>query len=887
MSWKTLLRLVPRDLGESIAGDLEEEFLARRDRCGAARARVWLWFQAARVAATFRWERAAHGRSLPPIGDEIRASRPWESIRQDIVFGVRLMRRQRAFTAVAVAVLALGTGANTAIFSVVDSVLWRPLSYARADRIVALGESRPREGRVNGPVSPADFYDWRRDARSFTAVAAYSEVALNMTGRGEPQRLVGLSVTSAFLSALGVRPALGRDFREQEEMIGHDRVVLLTDTLWRNQFGADASVVGHTASFDGNLYEVIGVLPAAFWWPSQPDMLVPLALSDHDRALRGAHFLGAVARRHETVSFAHAREEMTVIGRRLSAAFPLENANHAPSVLPLRDALVGDTRTPLLMLLSAVVLVLLIACANVATLLLARATTRQKELAVRMAIGGARCRLIQQLLTESVVLAAVGGSVGLLLASWWIAVLRQVLPPQFSALPGIERLAIDTRVFLTTGAIAMFTGLVFGAGPAVIASDQRVSSALNDGARGSSGETGRRLRSVLVVAELPLSVVLLAGAGFLLMSFKHLTEISPGFRSQQLQTLRLTLPASRYGDHMRAVAFYRALVERLRVTPGVEHVAGTSALPFSGFDARLDLQIEKREVESPLPVRAHPHLVTPDYFQTMGIPLVRGRLFTDRDTADATPVVIINQSATSQFWAGRDPLGERISLGAPERWMEVIGVVGDIRHGGLDTAATPEAYIPYEQPFTALGAGLVRSMSLVVRTSADVTAVAPQLRAAVASIDDDHQPIGLIRPMDELIAQSVAPRRLNVMLLSVFALVAVGLTAAGLYGVMAYLVTQRTREIGVRMALGASPASVLALVLRQAGTMTITGIGIGLAGAYALAQSLASLLFQVSAADPMVYVGVLLVVTVVAVLAVIIPSSRATRIDPLTALHGL
>ena len=716
-------------------------------------------------------------------------------------------------------------------------------------------------------------------------MAAYSETAMNLTGAGEPERLRGLAVSPAFLQVLGARPAQGRDIRAEEETQGNHRVVLLTDAFWRRRFGADSAIVGRSLSFDGNPYEVIGILPASFWWPTRPDMLVPLALTDADRALRAAHFLDVVARRRPGIPFAQAREEMSVIGARLSSTYPEENTGHGPSLRPLRQALVGDMRTALLVLLGAVGLVLLIACANVATLLLARATSRQKELAVRMAVGGARVRLVQQMLTESMVLALAGGCAGLLLAAWGMAGLRRVLPAQFAALPGIDHLGVDSRVLLSSLVLSLLTGAIFGVAPALVASDQRVGAMLNEETRGGSGGSkGRQMRSALVVAELALSLVLLVGAGLLMVSFRNLTDVSPGFRPQQLVTTRLTLPASRYAERRRAVAFYEAVFERLRAVPGVDRVAATSAPPFSGLDGRLNLQIEHRTVQSTLPVRAHPRIVSPDYFATMGMPLVRGRAFTDRDDEDARDVVIVNEAAVRRYWPDDDPIGDRISLGAPVRWMEIVGIVGDIRHEGLDAEANPEAYMPYRQPFISLGTALVRGMTIVVRTSSDVAAMAPLVRTAVAGVDD-QQPMGLMRPMDALIAQSVAPRRLNLLLLSAFALAAVALTASGLYGVMAYLVSQRTREIGVRMALGASRASVLALILRQAGTMTLAGIGIGLLGAYALAQYLASLLFGVSASDPTVYAAVSVFLALVAFAAIVIPSSRATRVDPLAALR--
>ena len=686
---------------------------------------------------------------------------------------------------------------------------------------------------------------------------------------------------------LGVAPARGTDFRPDEETFGRHRVALLTDGFWRRRFGADADIVGRAVILDGNPYEVRGVLAPAFWWPSQPDVVVPLALSNSDRALRAAHFFDAVARRKPGVSLEQARDELAIIGKRLSDTFPAENTGHGPNLRPVRDALVGDMRVALLVLFGAVALVLLIACANVATLLLARAAGRQKELAIRAAVGAARGRLVSQMLVESLLLALVGCGAGLVVAVWSLAAVRHVVSTQFSQLPGIALIGIDVRVLCVAILVSVLTGLVFGAVPAFMVSDQKIGSALNEESRGGSGGVkGRRARTALVVAELALSLVLLVGAVLLIVSFRNLTDVSPGFQPEQVVTTRLALPASRYGDYVRVVAFYEALSERLRAVPGVTRVALTSAPPFSGLDARLDLEIERRTAasSSQTPVRAHPRVVSNDYFATLGIPLLRGRGFTEYDNSTAPKVIVINQATARRYWPDDDPIGQRISLGAPERWRTIVGIVGDIRHGSLDVDAEPEAYMPYAQRFDALGSGLARGLTVVMRTSLDPATIAPLLRVAVASVDP-QQPVGAIQSMADLIARSVAPRRVNFLLLSVFALMAVTLTAAGLYGVMAYLVGQRTREIGVRMALGASPRAILALVLRQAGSMMAAGITIGVMGALALTQSLTALLFGVRATDVRVYVGVSLLLAVVALLAVAVPLLRATKVDPISALR--
>ncbi len=810
----------------------------------------------------------------------------WDSMRQDIGFGIRMLRRQPGFTLMAVLTLALGIGATTAIFGIVDAVLWRSLPYSDPDRIVSLTEQRPREGRLTNPVSPADFYDWRADSRSFTAMTAYMETSVNLSGSGEPERLAGLNVTPEFLTVLGIQPSLGRDFRSEEETFGRHRVALLTDGLWKRRFGMDASIVGRSVTFDGNNYEVIGVLPPSFWWPAQPDVLTPLALADSDRRLRGAHFLEVAGRTRDGVPLAQAAEEMRVIGSRLSAAYPAENANHAPYIRPIREALIGDMRTPLVVLLGAVALVLLIACANVAMLMVARAIGRQKELAVRMAVGGGRVRLVRQMLTESLLLAAVGGGSGLLFAAWTLSSMHTLLPVQFVALPGIDRLTIDMRVLLVSLGLSATTGVVFGVAPALVASDQRLSLRLNEETRGGTGGSrSGRVRSTLVVAELALSLVLLVGAGLLLASFKNLLEVSPGFHPERVLTSRLVLPAARYPNWNRAVVFYQSVFERLRGMPGVEHVGATTAPPFTGFDSRLDLEIEHR-IPDPAagPVRAHPRLVTPDYFVTMGIPLLRGRRFTDHDNVDAPNVVMINEAAARQYWQNEDPMGQRISLGSPARWMEIVGIVGDIRHQGLDAEATPEAYIPYEQNFTSLGNGLIRGMSLVVRSGSDPGSMASFLRSIVKSLDD-QLPVGVVVPLNDLIARSVAARRLVLTLVSGFALVAVILSAAGLYGVMSYVVAQRTREIGVRLALGASRANVLQLMARQAGTMTLIGFPLGLAGAYVLARYMATLLFGVTPSTASIYAAVSAFLATVEILAIIVPTARATRVDPVRALR--
>ena len=884
---------VPPDQREPIAGDLLEEHALRlRERGLAASTRAWAatWWSALQLSGSFTWERLRRDRTLPPIADELPRRPPlWETLAHDAAFGVRMLHRQPTFAIVAGAVLALGIGANTAMFSLVDAVLWRPLAFPRAERLVSLAEQRPRENRWFGPIAPADFFDWRRDGRSFSAMAAYRippSGAYGLTGIGDPERVGALEVSPAFLAVLGIAPALGRDFRADEETVGRHRVALVSDGLWRRRFGADPAIVGRTIALESHPFEIVGVLPAWFWWPTRPDVVVPLALDDHDRALRGAHFLEAVARLGDGVSIDRAREELLVLSARLSQDHPAENTGHAANLRMLREAFVGDVRPALVVLLGAVAFVLLIACANVATLQLARATGRDKELSIRRAVGASRVRIVQQLMTESLVIALIGGAAGLVVAACALAVVRSVLPAQFAGLPGISAVGLDARAVAATLGFSMITGLVFGIGPALASSESRVATALSEETRGATGSVRtQRWRTTLVIVELALSIVLLAGAALLLVSFSRLINVPLGFQPSQLTVSSITLPSARYGEHASAVAFFDALFERLGAVPGVRHVAATTSLPLDSPDSRLDLVIEDRVARTGEgPVRANARLVSTDYFATLGIPLMRGRLFTGHDNESSAKVAVINAAAARRYWPDDDPIGRRISLGADDDWREIVGIVGDTPDEGLDADADPAAYLPQHQVFENLGSGFERTMAVVIRSTNDAATNASLVRSAVSSVDP-QLPVGIVRTMEDVIGGSMAPRRLNVVLVSAFALVALVLTAAGLYGVMSYIVAQRTREIGMRMALGASGRQVLGMMLGQALRVMTAGIGIGVAGALALTRSMSSLLFGVNAGDPLIYAAVSVLLGAVGLAAVAIPASRAMRIDPLAALR--
>ena len=873
-------RFVPGDLREPIAGDLHEEYVRMRARRGVARATIWLWWNVARLAITFRWERATHGRSLPPIADELRGfGSMWDGLRQDVVFGARMLRRQPAFTLVALIALMLGIGANTAIFSIVDGVLWRPLPYPESSKVISLGEQRPRENRLHGPVAPADFYDWRRDNSTFSAIAAVEPAAVNISGGAEPERLRGIFVTAGFLDVVGIRPALGRDFTRDEEIEGRHQVVILSDGFWRRRFGADPSIVGSKITLNEHPYDVVGVMPASFWWSTTPAVVLAYMTNAGDGS-RAQHSMEVVGRLKPGTSFEQARADLDTIGKRLSEQYPQNNAAHFPHLSTLHASMVGDVKPALLVLLGAVGLVLLIACANVAMLLLARATSREREIAVRLAMGAGRNRLVRQLLTESVLLALIGGVAGVLAAVWSLTAFRALLPPGLLVLPGIAQVGLDTRVLIVALGVSIATGLVFGIIPAFAASGQRLASTLQEeGRSGSGGARSTRTRAVLVVAELALSLVLLVGAGLLLVSFRRVLDVSPGFESQDVVVASVV----RSDPAPEALRFYETLLERVRKLPNVEAAALGTPLPFVDVGGRTGFRIEGRTTQSLVPVRARPRLVSADYFSTLRIPLVRGRVFTDRDAEGPPHVVIINSAAARRYWPDDDPLGRRIdvSFAAQPRWMEIVGIIGDVKHLGLELDTDPEAYMPLRQP--PFG-GMTQRLNVVMRTRAPVSTIAPMVRSAVNQIDR-NQPVGTVSAMEDLIAASVAPRRLNVWLVIVFAVIALVLTAAGLYGVMSYLVAQRTREIGVRMALGATRSSVLQLVLRQAGGMAVVGITIGLVGALALTRFLATLLFGITTRDPFVYVSVTVLLGVVALLAAAIPSSRATRVDPMAALR--
>ncbi|HVG29693.1 MAG TPA: ABC transporter permease [Pyrinomonadaceae bacterium] len=803
---------------------------------------------------------------------------------QDLRYGARMLLKNPGFTAVALVALALGIGANTAIFSVVNAVLLRPLQYPNAERVVAIQEFNEKGSR--GQITPANFLDWRAQSASYEHLAAIFTRTANLAA-GDSSERIDLAVTSAdFFEVFGVRPALGRFFLPEEEKAGHNPVAVLGHALWQKQFGGDPAALGKTISLDGQTYAVVGVAPAGFQYPDKtaawlpPVQRVPLisAQMDIERA-RGFGFLSAVGLLKPGVSVAQAHEELTGITARLRRQYPATNNNRFDRVVSLHTHLVGESSRALLLLLGAVALVLLIACANVANLLLARAASRQKEIAVRIALGATRPRLVRQLLVESVLLALVGGGAGLLLGLWGVDLMKGVLPLDF---PRAQSIGVDLRVLGFTLLVSLLTGVVFGLAPALQYTNPDVNESLKESARGGAGGARRnRVRSLLVVSEVAISLVLLVGAGLLFRSFMRLQAVELGFRPQRILTFRLTPSGANFREDPQYVAFFREVAERVRSLPGVEAVGLINTLPLVKGPTTA-FQVEGRP---PLTPDKWPGVnyrsVSPDYFRAVNVPLLSGRMLDERDKAGSPLAVVVNQSLARRDFPGEDPVGKRINTGSTYNgqpvWSQIVGVVGDVRSLELKDEPTPEIYNSYMQdPFAG--------MSYVVRAQVEPESLVTAVREAVRQVDK-AQPVAEVRELERIVSEAAAQPRFNSLLLAVFAGVALLLAAAGIYGVMSYAVTQRTHEIGVRLALGAQRADVFKLIMGEGARLILAGVGIGLAAALALTRVLAGLLFGVTANDPATFAGVALFLIGVAALACYVPARRATRVDPMIALR--
>ena len=796
----------------------------------------------------------------------------------DLRFAFRQLHKSPAFTLVAVATLALGIAANTAIFSVVDAVLLHPLPYPESEQIVTLSQTVRSTGVSTEDASPANFLDWQSQNSVFSVMAASRGWQANLSGGEQPERVPATMVSGQFFSLFAGQPVLGRILGPNDAKSGNSHVAMLSHDLWTRRFGSDRGIIGRDVLLDNEKFTVVGVMPAGFspdnygqlWVPSPWDVPIhPLAPNENPRTMRDRSYLDVWARLKPGVSLAQAGSQMKAIAARLEQQYPDANEDTSVTLAPLHEQMVGGIRPMLLMLLGAVSLVLLIACANVANLLLGRAAARSREIAIRTALGASRLRLVRQLLTESALLALLGGALGVVLALWALPILLALSPPEIGQFNHVE---LNRQVLLFSLLISLGTGLLFGLAPALFASRSDPNESLREGERGSSlGKS--KSRSVLIAAEIAVSLVLLVGAGLMMKSFVRLTKVDPGFNPDHLLVFNIGLPSS--AERSRQSAFYEQVVEGLRAVPGVQTAGAVSRLPLAGGNSARSFNV----AGSPQQQNADIRVCTPDYYQTMGIPLMKGRAFTAHDSRESPPVAIINQATAANAFPGQDPIGKFVENFGPDRLkLQIVGVVGNVRHVALERDARPELYTPLAQsPWP--------SMFVAVRSAvADPLTLIPTAQSAVWSIDR-NVPLANPRTMQNVLANSVLRRRFAMLLLSIFAGLATVLAAIGLYGVISFSVTQRTKEIGIRMALGGQRGDVLRLVLRQSGMLALFGILLGLPIAFAATRLLGTTLYGVGAADPATYFLVVTVLGLAAFLASLIPALRASRVDPIVALH--
>jgi putative ABC transport system permease protein len=803
---------------------------------------------------------------------------------QDLRYGIRTLLKTPGFTFAAVLALALGIGANSAIFSVANAVLLRPLPYSEPERLVMIWGNLLKPGLEEIGASAPEFKDYKEQGSSFERLACYRETGFNLSGGGEPERINGAYVSADLFAVLGVEPIAGRTFLAEEDTPGHEQVVVLSHGLWQRQFGGDESVVGKTLIVNGASVVVVGIMPAGFQFPDGGvEVWKPLALDAEDLSEnnRGSHFLDVIARLRPNVTLEQAQAELSTITERIRQQHPsLYETGFSAKLTPRHEQVVGEIRPVLYILLGAVGFVLLIACANVANLLFARAATREREMAIRTALGAGRWRIIRQLLTESMLLSMVGGAGGLLMALWGVDLLKALAPGD---IPRLSEIRLDVRVVGFTMLVSLLTGLLFGLAPALRLSKPDLQESLKDGARGASeGFRRQRMRNILVVAEVALSLVLLIGAGLMIRSFIQVQKINPGFNPERVLTMRVSLPQAKYMEPQAQRAFFRQLQSRVAALPGVESAGLVNFLPLSHTGNMMSFAIEGQGNIGP---NLQFRMISPDYFRTLGLPLSRGRGLTEQDREGSPPVAVINETLARTFFRGEDPLGKRIRLGSvdsPFPWLTVVGIVGDLKHYGLDDETRPELYISYQQP--PLPRFNVASLFLAVRSTAEATALAAAVRKEVYALDKD-QPVADVRTMEQRLYESVAPRRFNMFLLSIFAALAGLLAAVGIYGVMSYSVTQRTHEIGIRIALGAQTSDVIKMIIRQGMTLALIGVALGLAAAFALTRVMTSLLYGVTATDTLTFAAVSLLLAGIALLACLIPAKRATRVDPMVALR--
>ncbi len=800
-----------------------------------------------------------------------------QTLLADLRYGMRLLRQSPGFTIIAICALALGIGANTAIFSTLDAVILRPLPYADPDKVVMVWEDASSIGFAHNTPAPANYFDWREMNHVFTDIAASRNRIRSVTGDGPAEQLTGFETTPNLFPILGVPPIMGRTFTEQEDR-DDVKVVVISYGLWQNRYAGASDITSRSILLDGTSYRVIGVMPRDFVYRDvRRDFWIPMHVTPKLRATRGSHFLNCVARLKPGVTFERANEEVHSIAQRLKQQYPDENRYTGAEVMPIKEDLLGRSRFALMVLMAAAGCVLLIACANLASLLLTRAVGRKRELAVRAALGAGRIRLIRQMVTEGALLSLGGGALGLLLALAGMRLLTGLVP---LGLPATARPSIDARLLLFTLALSLATGVLFSLVPAIQAARASVNDALKQGGRSGADVRGRVTRDALVVVEVAAALVLLTGAGLMIETMAKLRAIDLGFRSDHLLTLR-TSQSPKYLENVKALEFQQRVLDQTRALPGVEDAAYASTLPFQSSGNTQGYRVEGVAPDLSFSPDALYRAGSPNYLRLLGVKLREGRLYDGSETMTSAPVIIINETFARHFWPHEAAVGHRISIDFPNpKWRTVIGVVEDVQERGYDLFMKPGFYLPTSQePY-----GSADSDILVVRSKGDPMTPLAAIRRIVASIDADV-PVARVQTMDDIIDLNVADRRQQMALLGAFAALALLLASIGLYGVLSYAVTQRAREIGLRMALGASGSSVVRMVVRHGITLTVIGVAIGLVGSWAATRSLKNLLYGVSATDPVTFAEVAALLTLIALAACWIPAWRASRVDPITVLR--
>jgi putative ABC transport system permease protein len=811
---------------------------------------------------------------------------------QDLKFSLRMTRKNPGFTIIALLTLALGIGVNAAIFSVVNRVLLRPLPYDDSDSLMVIGEVNPHAAINPLSISPANFADYRDQNKTFQSLAFYritSRSGFNLAGAGDPERVVGAYTSANLFPTLGVKPQLGRSFQPEEEKAGNGNSVILSYGLWQRRYGSNPNVIGQTLDLSGASYKVIGVMPKGFQFPTKDvmpsggaaltrpvDLWVPLTLSDSDWQARGSRYLFAIGRLKPGVTVQQSQADLALIGQRLSDQHEQDKDWYA-RVIPMHEQAVGSIRLALLILFGAVGFVLLIACANVANLLLARAAARQKEFAIRTAVGASRARVIRQLLTESGLLAVVGGLLGMVLAIWAVDVLISLAPSNIPLSAGIS---LDGRVVIFTLIVSLLTAFIFGLAPAFQTTKLDLNETLKEGGRTNTASGSHRLRGLLVIAEVGLAGMLMIGAALMVKSFTRLHNVDPGFDASNLLTFQISLPQAKYMEDPRSSNFYKQLVERVKGLPSVQSVSGTTVLPLDGTSNYTSFTIEGRPPLPPGEFLFAEHIgILPDYFRTLRIPLLKGQEFTPQIGHSSTPVVIINETMAHLYWPNEDPIGKRILIDYDQGVArEIIGVVSSVKQFGLDAGPKPTMYVPqYQYEYL--------STYLTVRTTSDPLSLTSAIAGATKEIDPDL-PIYSVRTMEQNVSNSVARQRFSMLLMSIFAGVAAVLSCIGLYGVIAYSVNQRKHEMGVRIALGAQSSHILRLIVGHALKLALIGTAISLAGAFLLTRVMSTLLYGVSTKDPLSFAAIAFLLIFMALLSSFLPARRATKVDPMVALRN-